>query len=205
MEIIKQKVQQLNKYGERIPPIMNLSKKANVEPGYILAAGIALSCLLILIFLGGTILTAVVTVVYPAFKSIKALETKDDEDDDKVWLTYWTVFGIFTLLDEFAFFILNLIPFYFYIRLLFFIWMMAPQTQGAQTLYKSIVRPLLRQHKDKIEKIIAEVKGSAVSVAKEAHKQAMEEISKPENMLRAANAVNTAQNTASQFNRDHNE
>ena len=119
-------------------------------------------------FLGGTILTAVITVVYPAYKSIKALETKDTEDDDKVWLTYWTVFGIFTLVDEFAFFLLNLIPFYYYIKLGFFLWMMAPQTQGATIVYRSILRPILHQHRDKIEKIIAEVKGGAMNIAADA-------------------------------------
>ena len=126
MEIVKKNVQKLNKLAEKMPPIMQLSQKTKVEPGYILGGGLLVSSLLILFFLGGTILTAVITVVYPAYKSIKALETKDTDDDDKVWLTYWTVFGIFTLVDEFAFFLLNLIPFYYYIKLGFFLWMMAP-------------------------------------------------------------------------------
>jgi receptor expression-enhancing protein 5/6 len=57
-----------------------------------------------------------------------ALETKDDDNDDKTWLTYWCVFGVFTLVDEFASFLLNIIPFYAYIKLVFFIWMMHPKT-----------------------------------------------------------------------------
>lgn len=126
MEVIKKKVEQLNKVAERFPPVMQLSEKTKVEPGYILGGMMALGALLILVFLGGTILTVTITVLYPAYKSIKALETKDNDDDDKVWLTYWTVFGIFTLLDEFGGFILNLIPFYWYIKLFFFVWMMAP-------------------------------------------------------------------------------
>ena len=109
--------------------------------------------------MGGTILSVVFTVVYPAYKSIKALETKDDEDDDKVWLTYWCVFGIFSLVDEFGGIILSLIPFYYYIRLIFFIWLMHPSTQGATVVYKSVLKPLLEKNKDKIEKFIDEVKG----------------------------------------------
>lgn len=116
----------MNRYAERIPPLVDLSKKTNVEPGYFLGGAIVLAALIILFTMGGTILSAVVTVVYPAFKSIKALETKDRDDDDGIWLTYWCVFGIFTLLDEFAFILLSLIPFYFYIKLGFFLWMMAP-------------------------------------------------------------------------------
>jgi receptor expression-enhancing protein 5/6 len=87
-----------------------------------------LSALIILVTMGWEILTSVITVLYPAFKSIKALETKDDDDDDKVWLTYWCVFGFFTLFDELGFILLNLIPLYSYIKLGFFLWMMAPQT-----------------------------------------------------------------------------
>ena len=118
----------MNKYAERIPPLVELSNKTKVEPGYFLGGGILLSALIILFTMGGTILSAVITVVYPGFKSIKALETKDTDDDDKVWLTYWCVFGISTLVDEFAFFLLAFIPFYFYIKLAFFVWLMAPQT-----------------------------------------------------------------------------
>jgi receptor expression-enhancing protein 5/6 len=170
MEIIQKQVEKLNQYGKKIKPIVQLSEKTKVEPGYILGGALFLTALTILILFGGTILSAVLTVVYPAFKSIKALETKDTEDDDKVWLTYWVVFGVFTLLDEFAFFILNLIPFYWYIRLGFFVWLMAPQTQGAQIVYKNVLRPLLNQHKDRIQKIIDDVKGGAQDFAKEAKK-----------------------------------
>ena len=151
MEIVKKTVASLNRYADRIPPLVELSQKTHVEPGYFLGGAILLSALIILFTMGGTILTAVITVVYPAIKSIKALETKDTEDDDKVWLTYWCVFGLFQLLDEFAFILLSLIPFYFYIKLGFFLWMMAPQTQGATIIYKSILRPLLLKHKEKID------------------------------------------------------
>ena len=105
---------------------MELSQKTKVEPGYFLGGGLLLSALIILFTMGGTILSAVITVVYPGFKSIKALESKDNEDDDKVWLTYWCVFGASTLFEEFFFFFLSYIPFYFYVKLGFFLWLMAP-------------------------------------------------------------------------------
>jgi receptor expression-enhancing protein 5/6 len=71
------------------------------------------------------------------------LETKDDEDDDKVWLTYWCVFGVFTLIDDFLWFLLDYIPFYFYIKVGFFIWMMLPHTKGASVVYNSVIKPFL--------------------------------------------------------------
>lgn len=142
--------------------------------------------------MGGTILTVVLTVVYPAYKSIKALETKDDDEDDKIWLTYWCVFGVFTLVDEFGYIILNLIPFYFYIKLIFFIWMMNPNTKGSLIVYNKVLKPLLARNKDKIEKFIAEVKGGAMSAAKDMSSQAMKELSKPENMMMGMNAMSSA-------------
>ena len=88
----------------------------------------------------------VLTVVYPGVQSIKALESKNNDEDDKVWLTYWVVFGIFTLLDEWLGFLLAYIPFYFYIRLGFFLYLMLPQTKGAKTVYEKGLRPLLQQN-----------------------------------------------------------
>ena len=144
MEVIKQKVELLSEFGNKIPQIKELSKKIGIESGYIILGVLALSGLLVLIFMGGTILTVVLTVLYPAYKSIKALETKDDEDDDKEWLTYWCVFGVFTLIDEFGYIILNLIPFYFYIKLIFFVWLMNPKTKGSLLIYNKVLSPLLK-------------------------------------------------------------
>ena len=66
--------------------------------------------------------------------SIKAINT-DGEDDDKVWLCFWTVFGIFQTVELFFGFILAFIPYYYWLRLAFFVYLMAPQTKGAEVLY----------------------------------------------------------------------
>lgn len=189
MDILKQKVEFFTQIGNKVPQLVELSKKSGLETGYILLGGIVLASLITLITMGGTILTVVLTVAYPAYRSIKALESKGD-DDDKIWLTYWCVFGIFSLLDEFGGIILSLIPFYFYIKLAFFIWMMHPSTQGSTIVYNSVLKPLLEKNKDKIEKFIAEVKGGAMSVAKEGANAAMSELSKPENMMKGMQAMN---------------
>lgn len=180
----------LNKYAERVPQIVDVAKKAGVEPGLILGGGLFVSSILILIFFGATILTVVITVVYPAVKSIQALETNDTEDDDKVWLTYWIMFGIFSLLDEFGGILLSFIPLYFYVRLAFFIFLMAPQTQGASLLYRTLVKPILSQHKERIQSFIDEVKGSANDLSKEAKTAAMKELNDPNNLMKAMNATN---------------
>ena len=175
---------------------------AGVEPGVILGGGVLLSALIIFFLFGATILTVVITVVYPAFKSIKALESKEDDTDDKEWLTYWTMFGLFTLFDEFGGILLSFIPFYFYVKLVFFIFLMAPQTKGALKLYEIIVGPLLRQHKDKIQNLIDEVKGSAGDVAQGVKEQAMKEMNDPANLLKAAAAAKSAQDQINKLNEE---
>ena len=103
---------------------------------------------------------------------------------------------MFTLLDEFGGIVLSFIPFYFYIKLGFFVWLMAPQTRGAEVFYRNVLKPILVANKDKIEKFIAEIKGSAMEIRKEAINAAKEEMSKTENILKAANIANQAQTYA---------
>ncbi|CDQ69652.1 unnamed protein product [Oncorhynchus mykiss] len=50
--------------------------------------------------------------VYPAYYSIKALEGKNKDDDTK-WLTYWVVYGIFSVGEFFSDIFLYWFPFYY--------------------------------------------------------------------------------------------
>jgi receptor expression-enhancing protein 5/6 len=88
-----------------VPQIKDLASKAGVESGVILGGVAAVTGLITLIFFGATLLTLFITVLYPSVKSIQALESVG-KDDDKEWLTYWIIFGIFTLLDDFCGYIL---------------------------------------------------------------------------------------------------
>jgi hypothetical protein len=64
-------------------------------------------------------------------------------------------------MDEFGGIVLSFIPLYFYVKLAFFIYLMHPKTQGSLFIYRTFVGPLMKQHKDKIQAIIDDVKGSA--------------------------------------------
>jgi hypothetical protein len=57
---------------------------------------------------------------------------------------------MFTLLDEFGGVLLSIIPMYFFVKLAFFIYLMHPKTQGSQTVYRIVVKPILLQNKEKI-------------------------------------------------------
>ncbi len=47
--------------------------------------------------------------IYPTYMSFKAIESKGT-DDDKLWLTYWVVFGFFNIIETFTDVILYWIP-----------------------------------------------------------------------------------------------
>jgi receptor expression-enhancing protein 5/6 len=153
MDILNARLRPLSALGDKVPQIKEFARNAGIESGVIVAAGGAVLSLVTLCIFGATILTLAITVLYPAAKSIQALETHST-DDDKEWLTYWIIFGIFTLLDDFAGFLLSMIPYYFWIKLAFFVYLFAPMTKGSQTIYNTVVKPLLDQYKDKIEGLI---------------------------------------------------
>lgn len=127
MEKINQMTKPLSVYGDRVPQIKEIAGKLGVETGVLLGGVSALTLLITLFIFGSTILTLTITVIYPSIKSIGALESKGI-DDDKEWLTYWIIFGLFTLLEDFAGFILNMIPYFYWVKLVFFIFLLAPQT-----------------------------------------------------------------------------
>ena len=92
-------------------------------------------------------------------------------------------------------FILNFIPYYSIIRILFFVYLMAPQTNGAHTFYASVLAPYLKAHEKEIHAFIQKVQSQADDIAKEGIKQAQakaSEMATPENMAKAMSAANDA-------------
>ncbi|GMS90031.1 hypothetical protein PENTCL1PPCAC_12206, partial [Pristionchus entomophagus] len=79
---------------------------------------------------------------YPAYVSVKAIRTAE-KDDDMKWLKYWTVFGVFSVIDTFAEAILRFFPIYYLVKTVFLVYLYLPQTQGAEYLYLKYVDPLI--------------------------------------------------------------
>jgi receptor expression-enhancing protein 5/6 len=174
MDKVNDVVAKLEEMGNGVPQIVELSKKTGVRVGHICLGAAVIIPLLILIFFGATIVAVAVTVLYPGFKSIEALETKDDDEDDKKWLSYWIIFGLITLADQFFWFILEWIPYYTWVRFALFVFLFAPQTNGSMVIYKSVLKPILEKNQDRIEAFIEDVKGAGSSIAKEAIDNAKE-------------------------------
>ena len=86
---------------------------------------------------------------YPAIKSIKSLESGDPETTKK-WLTYWIVYGTFSVAEVFVDILLSWFPMYFLVKMIFLIWCMSPtEYNGSIVVYRSVILPLFMQHEGK--------------------------------------------------------
>lgn len=91
----------------------------------------------------------------PAYLTCHALESPQ-KGDDAQWLCYWIVFGFLNYIESAALrVVLYYIPHYFTIKLAFTVWLMLPQTRGAERVYYSALRPLFQQGKAKAREINA--------------------------------------------------
>ena len=123
----------------------------------------------VMLGIGASYITVAIGVAYPCFMSFIALES-DGGEDDKQWLTYWVVFGLLNICDQFAGFILAFIPFYFFLKLCFLIFLMHPSTMGATMVYNTYILPGMNQvegHIEKAEALVGEQLDKAGEKAKE--------------------------------------
>ena len=143
-------IQKLKVWGQK--EIDLISEKTGVD-GKIISSVLLISSVFCFINLFSKYITCLVGVTLPAYWSIKAIESQEF-DDDKQWLTYWAIYGLFTLLDQFANIILRIFPFYFIFKILFLIWCFMPNTMGALFIYNKFVAPYFKKYEEKIDKKI---------------------------------------------------
>ena len=108
-------------------------------------------------------------VIYPVVMSFLALESKTAEDD-KQWLTYWVIFGLFNIVDQFAGFILHYIPFYHFLKLCFLVFLYLPGVMGACKVYDAVILPNFESIDSKVgnmESALADGTTSAVNASKD--------------------------------------
>ncbi|PYI16016.1 hypothetical protein BO86DRAFT_395289 [Aspergillus japonicus CBS 114.51] len=97
--------------------------------------------------------SSVITILFPIFASYKALRSSDPSQLAP-WLMYWVVLSAVLMAESWTVFILGWVPFYSWIRLFFFSYLVLPQTQGAIILYQEHVDPFLAHHEREIEEFI---------------------------------------------------
>ena len=129
----------------------------------------------VMLGIGSSYITCAIGVAYPCFMSFIALES-DGGDDDKQWLTYWVVFGLLNIVDQWSGFILAFIPFYFFLKLCFLIFLMHPSTKGATMVYNTYILPGMNEmegHIEKAESLVGEQFDKVKDKAEEMKKKVM--------------------------------
>lgn len=121
LHIVTTKVDEvLGKFPQIDAPVTTLADKVKVPKAYV-ALGLLLVPFFLLLAMGsGDFAVDMIGFVYPVYASIKAIEGNDKEEDS-TWLTYWLVFAMFKTLEGVANRILNMIPYYFFIKVIIFI------------------------------------------------------------------------------------
>nr|CAD2163404.1 unnamed protein product [Meloidogyne enterolobii] len=99
---------------------------------------------------GAGLICNLIGIIYPAYASVVALRSAGKEDDTQ-WLVYWTTYGTFSLVDQFADRITPYFPLYWPLKALFLLYLYLPQTYGAQNMYVKYLDPAF----DKLAKRVA--------------------------------------------------
>lgn len=132
-----------------------IGKKAGIN-GKVIYFGLITALFFIFIGVLEKYITMTVGILLPAHFSFKALQT-DAKDDDKEWLTYWTVFSLFVLFELFFGFLTVYIPFYFFLKMAFLIWLFLPIFQGAAVIYDRFLYQFFKSVEKDVDETINKV------------------------------------------------
>lgn len=164
MESLHAYENQLDKELSKIPQLRQLETASGVKKTH-MAAGVAATAALFIFFnIAGQLITNVIGFAYPAYQSFKAIESSHKEDDTQ-WLTYWTVFGVFSILETVVDAIIYWFPFYYIIKVAFLLYLYLPQFNGAQHLYLTAIRPRFLAHQNSLDHLVDSVKGKVNAAA----------------------------------------
>ncbi|KAK9673377.1 hypothetical protein RND81_12G163900 [Saponaria officinalis] len=84
-----------------------------------------------------------VMLLYPLYASMRAIESPSTLDDQQ-WLTYWVLYSLITLFELSCWTILQWLPFWPYVKMLFCMWLVLPIFNGAAYIYENVVRKYVK-------------------------------------------------------------
>lgn len=146
---------------EKFKPVKDFADKIGVKVTHLALGVIGLLGLLIVFQYGATVISFGVGFLYPAYMSFKTVEIKGNRKDDRLWLTYWLVFGFIHVIDDFLGIVLYFLPLYNVMKILFYIWLFHPRTEGAMFVYDKILKGILKKYEANIDNGLQKIKEKA--------------------------------------------
>ncbi|CAK9439359.1 uncharacterized protein LODBEIA_P35190 [Lodderomyces beijingensis] len=161
---VKNFLAEIDKSTSGIGPLTHFEKQTGLPRSYAVLGFVAVYFILIFLNFGGIgqLLSNIAGFLVPGYYSILALQTPDAKDDTEI-LTYWVVFAFLNVIEFWSKAILYWIPFYYLFKTIFLLYIGVPVTGGAQTIYKTVIKPITDQYVRPIDAKIGTTLGGYTS------------------------------------------
>ncbi|KRZ65372.1 Receptor expression-enhancing protein 5 [Trichinella papuae] len=97
-------------------------------------------CMLLIVSPGAGLWCNCICIGYPAMKTITEMQANKNFNR-KQRMFYWVIFGWFRIVDYLAECISFIIPIYWLLKCIFFVWLFTPSCLGAAALYELLFQP----------------------------------------------------------------